>query len=234
MLPDPATAKGETLTMRRIGILGGAFNPPHHGHLRPATEVLEALGLDQVLLIPTGSHPFKEWTELLPAHHRLAMIRLAVEGDLRFAVSELETGRQGIAYTIDTLHQLKALHPDALLYLLLGADLMGELHLWRQWRELIHYAHLVVMTRPGYQGLLTEAPAARILQPLRAPSLEGLLAPEPPCHYWWPLPVTPQPVSSTELRAMAARGESLAGFTPDAVAGYVVRHRLYGVGSGGA
>lgn len=213
--------------MQRIGILGGAFNPPHFGHLRPALEAQEILGLDQVMLIPSGDHPFKPDDVLAPAQDRLAMTRLAVGDEPHFHVSGMEILRQGTSYTIDTLRHLRGRFPRAQLFFLMGSDLLQELHLWRNWFELINYAHLVVLTRPGFEHLVEEAPAAKALRLLRADSLSTLLDPDYYQHLWFPLPVTPLGISSTDMRQRVRQGKSLRYLTPKSVVDYIFNHRLY-------
>lgn len=191
--------------MRRVGLFGGSFDPPHLGHLALAEWAREALALDRVVFMPAGSPPHKTRRTLSPVRHRLAMIRLAVRGNPAFVVSALEARRSGPSYTVDTLRLLKLAHPGARLYLLMGADSLAEFETWHEPAAIRTLATLVVATRPA----APPGQAARGARGVR----------------WLDNP--PLGVSSSGIRARARRGLSLRYLVPEAVAGYVARHRLY-------
>ncbi|MBI5708741.1 MAG: nicotinate (nicotinamide) nucleotide adenylyltransferase [Candidatus Eisenbacteria bacterium] len=196
--------------MRRIGLFGGTFDPPHLGHLALAEWARDRLALDRVLFMPAGVPPHKRGRALSGAVHRVAMARLAVRGHRAFAVSTLEARRRGPSFTVDTLRALKAAHPGARLYLLMGADSLDDFASWHEPGAIAGLATLVVAARPGAgrprggrragRGL-----PARIIR-LRNPGIE---------------------LSSSALRARARAGRSLRCLVPDAVAAYIARHRLY-------
>ena len=116
--------------MEKLGVFGGTFNPIHNGHLSLCTQLSDALGLAKVLLIPTAIPPHKRATELADGGQRLAMCRLAVQGDPRFCVCDLELRRQGNSYTADTLRELEALYPDTRMFLLMGTDMFLPVQNW--------------------------------------------------------------------------------------------------------
>lgn len=193
---------------RRIGLLGGTFDPPHLGHLVVAECARVELGLDGVRLLVAGD-PYQKSTTAAP-QHRVAMVRAAVAGDDHLAVDERELGRSGPTYTADTLAELTAEAPDTTWYFLLGEDAAAGLSDWERVEEAFALATFVVVTRPG-----DAAPDAATLPDaivhLEIPQLE---------------------VSSTELRERFAAGRATRYLVPLAVDAYVRAHTLYG-GSGG-
>jgi nicotinate-nucleotide adenylyltransferase len=187
----------------RLGVFGGTFDPPHLGHLALAERAAERLALERVMFVPAARPPHKRRAPLTPARHRLAMVRLAVRGNPRFAVSDLELRRAGPSYTVDTLRALHARHPRARLHLLLGADSLVDLPNWREADAIRRLATLVVAVRPG--AAAPPARGARVVA-LDNPGLD---------------------VASHALRATLARGGSARYLVPDAVLRYAARHRLY-------
>lgn len=187
----------------RIGLFGGTFDPPHLGHLVLASEVCDALALDRVLWVPSAEHPFKRGQVRTPAATRLAMVRAAIQGDPRFEASDIELRREGVSYTVDTLRQLKGLHPDAELFLLAGADVVREMPAWREPHEVARLARVVAITRSG-DGLP-----------------EGLPLPATPVS------VTRLDVSATEIRRRVAAGETIRYLVPDPVRALIEDGGLY-------
>ncbi|MBF0627031.1 MAG: nicotinate (nicotinamide) nucleotide adenylyltransferase [Magnetococcales bacterium] len=212
--------------IRKTGLLGGAFNPPHYGHLRPAQEAMQALGLERVVFIPTGVHPFKGPELLAPVEHRLAMLRLALTGWPGFDLWEIEAQSSEISYTVNTLTAWHCLHPDQEPVLLIGADILRELHLWRAWRRIPELAHVVLMTRPGFVGEV-DFPAWEYLERFRVGSVEELDRQRLGRYGFLPIRVTPQPIASTELRHRLRTGEAVAGMMPEGVAGYIGNQKLF-------
>src|SRR3569833_2622728 len=131
-----------------IGLLGGTFDPIHFGHLRPAMDLLDELGLDHVRLIPCGVPPHRA-APRAHAEHRLTMLRLAVSGEPRLRVDERELRRPGPSYMVDTVLSLREELGDTPLALIIGMDALNGLATWRRWRELVALCHLIVMERPG-------------------------------------------------------------------------------------
>lgn len=204
--------------LRRVGMFGGAFDPPHGAHRALAEAAIEQLRLDRLHVLPTG-HAWHKTRALLPAHHRLAMCERAF-GDLpRVQIDPRETGRPGPSYTADTLRELRAEYPDAELFLVLGADQLLAFKSWVRWQEVLSVATLAVANRPtsmGAQALLGEAPET---------DLSGVDIP------FVRLDMPLQHLSATAVRARLAGtttdGPPLDVLVPGAVASYISQHHLY-------
>jgi nicotinate-nucleotide adenylyltransferase len=195
----------------RVGILGGTFNPPHLGHLVCAQEALLELGLDTVILIPARLPPHKPVEDEPGAEHRLGLCRAAIDGDDRFAVSDLEMTRDGPSYTVDTLTALIRKAPDSELFMIVGGDVAAGLPSWREPERVLSLATLAVAKRRG----TARARVEQALQPL--PGGERAV--------FFRMPRIA--ISSTLIRRRVRRGEPVRYFVPDAVADYIERHRLY-------
>lgn len=189
----------------RIGIFGGTFDPPHLGHLLVAIDAFEALALDRLVFVPTGRQPLKADVTTAPGAARLAMTRRLVGDDARFAVDAMEIERDGLSFTIDTLHAFAARDPEAERYFLLGADAWRSFPRWRSPDEIMRLATVVVLTRGG--------------EPI-GPAASGVRAPRV-------LPTRRIDISSTEIRSRIRAGLSLRGFVPEAVRDYIEANGLY-------
>lgn len=189
----------------RIGVFGGTFDPPHHGHLIVAADVCEALGLDRVVLVPSAVPPHKRDTVQAPAGTRLEMVQAAVRGDPRLEVDDLELRRPGPSYTVDTLRALRDRYPGAELFFVVGADNVGELGSWREPEEIVRLARIVAVAR-GCESVGVNADAP-------FPLLS--------------VPVTRVEISATDVRRRVAEGRSIRYLVPDAVRGIVAREGLY-------
>lgn len=219
---------------RRIGVLGGTFDPVHLGHLAVAVEATRALALDEVLLVPSHMAPHR-WAEPSASmFHRFAMVALATLQDERFAASDLELNRPGASFTADTLRGLQAAGCSPLqLFFLTGADAFAEIATWRDFPHVLTLAHFVVVSRPGVPsttlpGRLPEL-ASRMLTLQRGAQAPPENQPEPRVF----LIECPTPdVSSTGVRARARAGRPLAGLVPPEVDAYIRRHGLYGAPTG--
>jgi nicotinate-nucleotide adenylyltransferase len=134
------------------GLFGGTFDPVHFGHLRAAQELAAILGLERVIFLPAGEPPHKTSRDITPFEHRLRMVRLAIAGNDRFDVSDLESRRRGKSYSVDTVRSFLAA-PDSPpeLYFITGQDAFDAIATWRQWEDLLGLCHFAVMTRPGYE-----------------------------------------------------------------------------------
>ncbi len=191
-------------------MLGGTFDPIHAGHLGAAEAAMECARLDRVLFVPASQPPHRQ-AAIAPAEHRLAMCRLAIEGDPGFAVSDAELRRPGPSYTVDTLVELHRQEPENELLLILGWDAAAMFRSWRRPAQVRELASIVVVARPG-----TAAPEPA---DLASAGLDGhgvVLC----------LEHTPA-VSGSEIRRDIAAGRSIAGRVPSAVERYIAAHRLY-------
>ena len=199
--------------MRRIGILGGTFDPIHHGHLAIADTAKECLGLHRIIIIPTGQPWLKAGQSVTEPKHRLEMARLAVRGRPGFDVSAIEVDRVGPTYTVDTLGELRQdLGDTAAFYLVLGMDSIRELGRWRDPDELFRMSVLVGLSRPEVPDvsaaeLIRTYPHARgRFRMIDGPMLQ---------------------ISATEIRLRVAGGLPISGLVPQSVEEYIRDQRLY-------
>ncbi len=190
---------------RRIGVMGGTFDPIHHGHLVAASEVADVFSLDQVLFVPTGEPVYKQDRQVTPAEHRYLMTVIATASNPRFNVSRVDIDRPGLTYTIDTLRDLHAAYPDAGLYFITGADVLPEILGWKDVDELWSLAHFVGVTRPGHDLDHTGLPTSGV-SVLEVPAMA---------------------ISSTDCRNRAREGKPVWYLVPDGVVQYITKHRLY-------
>lgn len=188
---------------RRLGILGGTFDPPHHGHLIVASDAYEALTLDRLLFVPAADPPHKRGSVGATARQRLAMVRAATSGDARFGVDDLEIRRGGVSYTVDTLRELREREPDADLFFLVGVDQFRDFDSWREPDEVARLATLAILARGG----------------------ETLATPTP--YGGRRVPVSRIDISATEIRRRIAAGLSIRYFVPDPVRAVIEADRLY-------
>lgn len=202
---------------RRLGILGGTFNPVHLAHLILAQSALELHELDRVLFVPCAVPPHKDGASLADARHRLAMLQLALEGDLRFEVDEIELRRGGASYSIDTARALHEKHRNADLHFIIGSDTLLELHSWRSIETLLELCTFVTFERAGAK--------------IDTISEEALRLPAP-----WPRRVLAKcasgrqvDISSSDIRHRIQEGLSIRYLVPDCVGMYIAEHNLYTV-----
>ena len=199
----------------KLGVLGGSFDPPHLGHLAMAEAARRAHGLERVLLMPTGSPPHK--LDITPAADRLAMVRLAVEGREGLEASDLEVRRQGTTYTVETLEELRRLHPGVELFFIVGEDSLADLPGWREPLRILALARLVVVNRPGAgRGMAASIPGLSFDLGERIERDR--------------VSIPPSPLESRRIRAALARGEGAAGEVPAPVLDYIERRGLYARG----
>ena len=202
---------------RRLGIMGGTFDPIHNGHLVAAEAAFDELSLDLVVFMPAGSPAFKQDKKVSSGEDRYAMTLLATSDNPHFMASRFEVDRAGITYTAETLTRLRALYSqDVEFYFITGADAIAEVVTWRDAGTIARLAHLVGATRPGYDLATAEAafdgsPYDFDVTYLEVPALA---------------------ISSSYLRERVGRGQSLRYLTPDPVTGYIHKHKLYGVRNG--
>lgn len=197
--------------MKRIGLMGGSFNPVHNGHLNMARAALQSGLVDEIVFLPTGNPPHKR-AGLADKMDRLAMTQLAVAGEERMRVSREEIDRQGVIYTVDTLTRLHRQHPQDRLYYLIGADTLCVLHTWRRIDDVIRLCAFLVMMRPGEET--SRALAAADAWRSRGADIRFLTA-------------QTVDLSSTQVRERVRCAQPLAGLVPPAVEAYIKRHGLY-------
>ncbi|PPG53730.1 MULTISPECIES: nicotinate-nucleotide adenylyltransferase [unclassified Rathayibacter] len=187
----------------RIGVMGGTFDPIHHGHLVAASEVAQSFDLDEVVFVPTGQ-PWHKKT-VTSAEHRYLMTVIATASNPQFTVSRVDVDRIGTTYTIDTLRDIHAAHPDAELFFITGADAVAQILSWKDYDELWELAHFVAVSRPGHVLNVSGLPAQDVSL-LEIPALA---------------------ISSTDCRSRVNRGHPVWYLVPDGVVQYISKHHLY-------
>ncbi|MEO6874882.1 MAG: nicotinate-nucleotide adenylyltransferase [Opitutaceae bacterium] len=190
----------------KIGFLGGSFDPVHFGHLMAAQDAYEQCGLDRLILVPAAQAPLKPNEVLSSSAERLAMLKAAIEWDMRFELSDYELTQGGVSYTIDSVRHFRALYPHDELYWIIGGDQLPKLHLWKDITELAKLVEFIFLERPGH--------------PVKAvPDIPGLRLRRCDGHLL--------AISSTELRDRVKRDLSLDYFVPHKAIVYIREHRLY-------
>ncbi|MBL5975453.1 MAG: nicotinate-nucleotide adenylyltransferase [Candidatus Leucobacter sulfamidivorax] len=188
---------------RRIGVMGGTFDPIHHGHLVAASEVAQSFALDEVIFVPTGQ-PWQK-SGVSPSEHRYLMTVIATASNPRFTVSRVDIDREGPTYTVDTLRDLREQLPDAELFFISGADAVEQIVSWKDVDQLWSLAHFIAVTRPGHELSLSGLSGEHVSL-LEVPALA---------------------ISSTDCRSRVARGYPVWYLVPDGVVQYIAKHDLY-------
>ncbi|GAA3300879.1 MULTISPECIES: nicotinate-nucleotide adenylyltransferase [Dactylosporangium] len=190
----------------RVGIMGGTFDPIHHGHLVAASEVADRFGLDQVVFVPTGEPWQKSGSAVSPAEDRYLMTVIATASNPRFQVSRVDIDRGGTTYTVDTLRDLRAAYgPEAELFFITGADALGKILSWKDAADLFELAHFVGVTRPGFDLSAEHLPADRVSL-VQVPAMA---------------------ISSTDCRRRVEEGKPVWYLVPDGVVQYIAKRSLY-------
>jgi nicotinate-nucleotide adenylyltransferase len=214
------------MSPKPIGLLGGTFDPVHFAHLRLAVEALEALSLVSVRWIPSGQ-PGHRGAPVAGVEHRLAMLRLALAGEPRFALDDADARSAVPTFTVNTLARLRAeLGAGVPLVLIIGADQLLVLDTWREWKRLFELAHIAVAERPRFEvrpGALTKGLALEYSRRLVAPA-EFATAPAGRIASFR---MTPLDISASAIRAGVAAGRTPRYLLPDAVLDYIVSHQIY-------
>jgi len=200
-----SSAEAAAAPVRRIGLLGGTFDPVHNAHVALAESAQTALGLDSVLWLPAGQ-PWQKSRAITPAEHRAAMVELAIVGQSTWRVDRREMERAGPSYTLDTVRELNAEHSGTQWHLIVGQDQYAGLHTWLGWQELLSLVQLAVANRPG--ASLAVNPAVHA---------QGHTV----------VPLSMLDIAATDIRARVAGGQDIATLVPEAVARYIDFHRLY-------
>jgi nicotinate-nucleotide adenylyltransferase len=190
---------------KRVGIMGGTFDPIHHGHLVAASEVAGRFELDEVVFVPTG-HPWQKGSTVSPAEDRYLMTVIATASNPRFHVSRADIDRGGPTYTVDTLRDLRAAYgPDTELYFITGADALAKILSWKDALEMLSLVHFIAVTRPGYELSDDHLPADTVAL-VEVPAMA---------------------ISSSDCRARVFLGKPVWYLVPDGVVQYIAKRGLY-------
>ena len=191
---------------KRLGIFGGTFNPPHMAHLLAAENVRDQLKLDKILFIPAAIPPHKMREEVISAKHRLEMVRLAIQGNEYFELSEIELLRKGPSYTIDTIRSLKHTHPQCDLHFIMGIDLLMDFETWKDPEKILAECKVVAMNRPGFDLAVIDKELLAQVELVNVPSID---------------------ISSTNIRRRVKSGRSIKYLLPAAVEDYIRGNSIY-------
>ncbi|MFI5804614.1 nicotinate-nucleotide adenylyltransferase [Streptomyces sp. NPDC051561] len=203
--PTTGISTGDGTGKRRIGVMGGTFDPIHHGHLVAASEVAALFHLDEVVFVPTGQPWQKSHKLVTPAEDRYLMTVIATASNPQFSVSRIDIDRGGPTYTIDTLRDLRADNQDADLFFITGADALSQILTWRDAEELFALAHFIGVTRPGHDLTSDGLPEGGVSL-VEVPALA---------------------ISSTDCRARVRGGDPVWYLVPDGVVRYIDKRELY-------
>ena len=190
---------------RRIGIMGGTFDPIHHGHLVAASEAATSFGLDEVIFVPTGEPWQKSDRAVSPAEHRYLMSVIATASNPRFQVSRVDIDRAGPTYSVDTIRDLSRSYPGAELFFITGADALAQILSWKDADEALRLAKFIGATRPGFELSAEHLPHDAVTL-IDVPALS---------------------ISSSDVRARVAAGQPVWYLVPDGVVQYINKHHLY-------
>jgi len=208
------------------GLFGGTFDPVHLGHLRCAEEILELFRLDRILFIPARMQPLKTGRDVSPFHHREQMLRLATEDNPSFSISDIENRREGKSYSIETIrHFLDTSPDDTELYFMLGQDAFQEIHMWKEWKDLVQLCNIIVMTRPGYKVKSLDGVFPPDFAPLfpynrATDSFSG-----PTGNSIFFRRTTLLDISSTDIRNRIKAGKSIRYLVPEPVRNYLLKQK---------
>lgn len=217
--------------IKRVGLLGGTFDPIHNGHLDLATKTAQLFELEEVIFIPVSQSPHKLDDQPTSSLHRVAMLELALEQRRKFSIELLEIEKGGISYTIDTLSRLKERNPDWELFLILGADAFLLMDTWKSFTNILKLCHVLVSTRPGVKLEIPE----KLMQTLglkksllenndlKLPMTLSTISEKTIRLYQIPT----QNISSREIRRRVQTGKEIKNLLPPAVDHYIMHHRLY-------
>ena len=202
---------------RKIGLIGGSFDPIHFGHLLAAQGAAERLGMERVVFIPAKQPPHKRYRHLVSFEHRYAMVKIAIRGNPQFKVSDVEMRRGGKSYSIDTIHMLRAEYgADSKMYFIVGADMVSDLPTWKDVAELVKLVFFAVVVRPGYNYLRDlEAIRGRMGDRFVQETRRNII------H------IPPNGVSATEIRRRLRTGKPIRYLVPESVERYIRKHNLY-------
>lgn len=211
---------------KRVGLFGGTFNPIHLGHLRGAEEIRESFRLDEVVFIPSATPPHKSKEEIIDARHRVEMVRLAISSNPFFSLSEVELLRQGKSYSIDTLRHFCEGGQDTFFFIL-GGDAFVEIETWKDFKNLFTLCHFIVMARPGFKKTPISSQLPGSLTSDFQYDLETKVWVHRSGTHLYFKEISFLDISSTKIRELIERGESVKYLLPPETEAYLHQHGLY-------
>lgn len=211
---------------RRIGLFGGTFNPIHLGHLRGAEEIREAFRLEEIVFIPSAIPPHKSPEEIIDAGHRMEMVRLAIASNPFFSLSGIELTRPGKSYSIDTIRYFCEGSSDTFFFIL-GGDAFVEIETWKDYQNLFSLCHFIVMARPGFQKTPVASQLPETLNSAFQYDLEAKVWIHLSGYHLYFKEISFLDISSTKIRELIERGESIRYLVPPEIETYLDQNRLY-------
>ena len=217
--------------MKKIGLIGGTYNPIHKGHLHLATQAQKIFNLEKVVFIPAYRSPHKLTLEPMSGGHRLAMLTLALEGLPLFTIDKIELNKNEVSYTIETLKQLQSDHPDWEMHLILGADAFQAIETWKQYSQLLNYCNILVGTRPGSELQLSELVKKKLAHRVLGMKdgatnnkINKKIFKNIGVNFFQ---ISPLDISSNKIRQQVKKGEEVKDLLPHSVDNYIMRNKLY-------
>lgn len=202
-----------SLDKKKIGIIGGTFDPIHNGHLLMAENSRKAFSLDKIIFIPAGIPPHKKDKNISSNVHRYNMTLLAINNNKHYFLSDIELKREGISFTVDTIKHLKSIFSGAELYFIMGSDSLLQIEKWKDYEELLSLCNFIVAKRPNYD----DEQLKRKVDNLNSLYKSSIYIVEGPVL----------DVSSSDIRNKVQRGESITYLVPNPVEEYIYKHELY-------
>ena len=224
-----------TDSMKKIGLLGGTFDPVHNGHLHLAEQAQRFFNLEKVVFIPAYRSPHKLAFEPVSCEHRLSMLTLALEGLPRFSIDKMEINKNEVSYTIETLKELQLNHPEWNMFLILGADAFQAIDTWKQCSQLLDFCNILVGTRPGAELQVSDSVKKKLTLSTSATN-DRATSSATDTKVFKNLEkgtgviffqISPLDISSKEIRQRTRREEEVKNLLPPSVDHYIMRHRLY-------
>ena len=215
-----------TDSMKKVGLLGGTFDPAHNGHLHLARQAQRLFNLEKVVFIPAYRSPHKLDLEPVSCEHRLAMLTLAFEGQPSFSIDKIEINKNEVSYTIETLKELQSNHPDWNMFLILGADTFQTIDTWKQCSQLLDFCNILVGTRPGAELQVSDSVKNKLILSASATDVKVLKNLEKGTGVTF-FQISPLDISSKNIRQRIHRKEEVKNLLPPSIDHYIMQHQLY-------
>ena len=213
-------------SMKKVGLLGGTFDPAHNGHLHLARQAQRLFNLEKVVFIPAYRSPHKLDLEPVSCEHRLAMLTLAFEGQPSFSIDKIEINKNEVSYTIETLKELQSNHPDWNMFLILGADTFQTIDTWKQCSQLLDFCNILVGTRPGAELQVSDSVKNKLILSASATDVKVFKNLEKGTGVTF-FQISPLDISSKNIRQRIHRKEEVKNLLPPSIDHYIMQHRLY-------
>jgi nicotinate-nucleotide adenylyltransferase len=215
-----------TDSMKKIGLLGGTFDPVHNGHLHLAEQAQRFFNLEKVVFIPAYRSPHKLALEPVSCEHRLAMLTLALEGRPNFSMDKIEISKNEVSYTIETLKELQSNHLDWNMFLILGADAFQAIDTWKQCSQLLDFCNILVGTRPGAELQVSDSVRDKLTLSASATDVKVFKNLEKGTGVTF-FQISPLDISSKNIRQQIHRREEVKNLLPPSIDHYIMQHQLY-------